>query len=232
MKNYINNISDIPTNMICQKDQWQVNENALDSSGWCNAIKEIKTCRSCQYCEDRFKEKKKMKRLEDRPKLDDYFLQITEVVAKRSTCIRHDVGSVIVKDKHIISTGYNGAPKGTKHCYELGCIRDIEAIPSGTMHEKCRAVHSEQNAIIQAGLHGISTEGGTIYCTHQPCIICAKMIINAGIVKIVYKKSYPDTHSLEILKEAGVEVISEEKLKKDPCRECNWGCSGFCNDNP
>ena len=128
----------------------------------------------------------------DRPSIDDYFLEIASVVAKRSTCLRNTVGAVIVRDKRILSTGYNGAPRNLKHCLDIGCIRDKENIASGTHHEKCRAVHAEQNAIIQAALHGVGTEGATMYCTHQPCILCTKMIINAHIVRVVYTTSYPD----------------------------------------
>jgi dCMP deaminase len=143
-----------------------------------------------------------------RPELDDYFMQIAGVVASRSTCLRRRAGAVLVKDKRILSTGYNGVPKGLPHCEETGCPR--EQYDSGTHHELCRAVHSEQNAIIQAANHGVSIEGATLYCTHQPCALCAKMLINAGIVRVVYKENYPDGGSLEFLKLAGIEILKKE----------------------
>ncbi|MEJ2738878.1 MAG: dCMP deaminase family protein, partial [Dehalococcoidia bacterium] len=114
-----------------------------------------------------------------RPDIDEYFLKIATVVAERSTCLRHHVGAVAVRDKHILSTGYNGAAAGVKDCLELGCLRDEQNIESGTRHEVCRGIHAEQNAIIQASLHGVTLEGATIYCTHSPCILCAKMLANA-----------------------------------------------------
>jgi len=141
-----------------------------------------------------------------RPSLDEYFLEIASVVGTRSTCLRNHVGAVIVRDKRIISTGYNGAPRGLAHCLDIGCIRNQENIPSGTMTERCRGVHAEQNAIIQAALHGVSTDGATLYCTHQPCILCAKMIINANIKRVVYLTPYPNPESLEFFGEAGVKV--------------------------
>jgi len=142
-----------------------------------------------------------------RPDVDSYFMEIAHVVAKRSTCLRNIVGSVIVKDKRIISTGYNGAPRNLAHCHDIGCIRIKQNIASGTRHETCRAVHAEQNAIIQAALHGVSTDGATLYCTHQPCILCAKMIINANVKRVVYSISYPDNTALEFFEEAGIEVV-------------------------
>ncbi|HOV52399.1 MAG: tRNA-specific adenosine deaminase [Methanosaeta sp. PtaB.Bin018] len=144
-----------------------------------------------------------MKQIE-RPSADEYFMEIASVVAKRSTCLRNKVGALFVKHKRILSTGYNGAPAGLPHCDVLGCARD--GMASGTHHELCRAVHAEQNAIIQAALHGISIEGATLYCTHQPCILCAKMMINARIRKVVYRQSYPDGTALEFLEQAGIEV--------------------------
>lgn len=139
---------------------------------------------------------------------DEYFMQMAELTAKRSTCIRRQVGAVIVKDRHIIATGYNGAPRGLKHCDELGgCLRQKLGVPSGQRHELCRALHAEQNAIIQAATLGQSIEDGTIYVTHQPCVICAKMIINAGIKRIVVREAYPDEMATEILNEAGIRVI-------------------------
>ncbi len=141
-----------------------------------------------------------------RPSLDEYFLEIAFVIGKRATCLRKNVGAVIVRDKRILATGYNGAPSGMDHCLEIGCIRDMEKIPSGTRQEKCRAVHAEQNAIIQAAIHGVSIAGATIYCTHQPCILCTKMIINSNIKRVVYATFYPDNDSLKFFRDAGVEV--------------------------
>jgi dCMP deaminase len=139
-----------------------------------------------------------------RPELDNYFMEIARVVASRSTCLRRRAGAVLVKDKRILSTGYNGVPKGLPHCEEKGCPRAL--CPSGTHHELCRAVHSEQNAIIQAAIHGVSIEGATLYCTHQPCTLCAKMLINAGIRRVVYHLDYPDSGSLEFFKLAHIEI--------------------------
>lgn len=141
-----------------------------------------------------------------RPSIDRYFINIARVIATRTTCLRNEVGAVIVRDKQILATGYNGAPSGTEHCLDIGCIRIKENIPSGKNHEKCRAVHAEQNAIIQAAIHGVNIAGATLYCTHQPCILCAKMLINSKIVRVVYEHTYPDTDALNILKEAGVKV--------------------------
>ena len=136
----------------------------------------------------------------NRPSWDEYFMQMAELTAQRSTCLRRQVGAIIVKEKHIIATGYNGAPKGLPHCEELGgCLREKLEIPSGERHELCRALHAEQNAIIQAATLGQSIEGATIYITHQPCIICAKMIINAGISRIVIRRGYPDEMSRGML---------------------------------
>ena len=148
----------------------------------------------------------------NRPSWDEYFMQMAELTAQRSTCLRRQVGAILVKEKHIIATGYNGAPKGLPHCEELGgCLREKLEIPSGERHELCRALHAEQNAIIQAATLGQSIEGATIYITHQPCIICAKMIINAGISRIVIRRGYPDEMSRGMLREAGlkVELIGE-----------------------
>ena len=144
----------------------------------------------------------------DRISWDDYFMQMAELTAKRSTCLRRQVGAVIVKDKHVMATGYNGAPRGLAHCEEKGgCLREQLRVPSGERHELCRALHAEQNAIIQAAVLGQSIEGATIYITHQPCVICAKMIINAGIDKIIVKDGYPDKLATELLNEAGKKVI-------------------------
>jgi len=144
---------------------------------------------------------------EGRVSWDEYFMSFARLAATRSTCLRRKVGAVIVKGKHIVSTGYNGAPKGVRHCSETGCLRERLNIPSGQRHELCRGLHAEQNAIIQAALHGVSTEGGVIYCTNQPCAICAKMIINAGIIAVVYDEGYTDELAEEMLKESGVRLI-------------------------
>ncbi|NLB88126.1 MAG: cytidine deaminase [Syntrophomonadaceae bacterium] len=146
-----------------------------------------------------------------RPSWDEYFLQLARLVASRSTCLRRQVGAVLVKNERIISTGYNGAPKGLKHCLEIGCLREKEGIPSGQRYELCRGVHAEQNAIINAALYGVATEGAVIYCTNQPCIICARMIINAGITKVVHQGDFNDELALSFLKEAGIEVVHKEK---------------------
>ncbi|MFH1488537.1 MAG: cytidine/deoxycytidylate deaminase family protein [Pseudomonadota bacterium] len=141
-----------------------------------------------------------------RPSWTDYFMDITRMVAKRSTCIRRSVGAVVVKDKMILATGYNGAPAGLRHCEEVGCLRENASIPSGTRHELCRGLHAEQNAIIQAAYHGISIRNATLYCTNKPCVICSKMIINAGIVKVYYADGYDDPLSDEMFAEAGLEI--------------------------
>jgi len=139
-----------------------------------------------------------------RPSLDEYFLKIASVVAERATCRRHHIGAVAVKNKHILSTGYNGAAAGVKDCLELGCLRDERNIPSGQMHEICRGIHAEQNAIIQASLHGVSLEGATIYCTHSPCILCAKMLANARIKRFVTFGKYADDAFISLFKEARI----------------------------
>ena len=138
--------------------------------------------------------------------IDEYFLKIASVVAERSTCHRHHVGAVAVRDKHILSTGYNGAPSGLPDCLELGCLRNEMNIPSGTRQEICRGIHAEQNAIVQATLHGVSLEGGTIYCTHTPCIVCARMLVNARIKRFVSFGRYNDNAFVDLFKEAGIEV--------------------------
>jgi dCMP deaminase len=141
-----------------------------------------------------------------RPSWDDYFMEVTRVVATRSTCLRRQVGAVIVKDKRILTTGYNGAPSGLSHCLDTGCLREKLAIPSGERQELCRGLHAEQNAIIQAGLYGTSLAGSTLYTTLAPCVTCAKMIINAGIRRVIYEQQYRDQLAMEILSDAGVEV--------------------------
>jgi dCMP deaminase len=152
-----------------------------------------------------------MKKKTTRPNIDEYFLKIASVVAERSTCLRHHMGAVAVKDKRILTTGYNGAAAGVKDCLELGCLRDEKNIPSGTRTEICRAIHAEQNVIIQAALHGVSLEGCTIYCTHTPCILCAKMMVNAKIKRSVSFEKYSDDAFRELFKEAGIQVDILEK---------------------
>ena len=142
----------------------------------------------------------------NRPDWDEYFMQMAEVAEQRSTCTRRKVGAVIVKDKRIMATGYNGVPTGIQHCEERGCLREQLQVPSGQRHELCRGLHAEQNAIIQAAYLGQSIDGGTLYCTTQPCVICAKMLINAGIKRIVIKEGYPDELAREMLEEAGLKV--------------------------
>lgn len=138
---------------------------------------------------------------------DKYFMNIADLVSQRSTCLRRQVGCVIVRDKRILATGYNGAPSGLNHCEEIGCLRNKMKIPSGERQELCRGLHAEQNTIIQAALMGVSLKGSTLYCTHQPCILCAKMLINAGIEKIIFKGDYPDKFALSLLKEAKIKLV-------------------------
>jgi dCMP deaminase len=142
----------------------------------------------------------------ERPPWDEYFMDIVGVVSRRSTCVRRKVGAALVRDRRILSTGYNGAPSGMAHCLDRGCLRLEMKVPSGERHELCRGLHAEQNAIIQAALHGVSVRGSTLYCTNHPCVICAKMIINAGIVRIVIRDGYQDDLAAEMLQEAGIEV--------------------------
>jgi len=148
-----------------------------------------------------------------RPSWENYFMDIAVLVATRSTCMRRSVGAVIVKDKRILSTGYNGAPSGLSHCLEIGCMRENLNIASGQRHELCRGIHAEQNAVIQAAYHGVSVKGSALYCTNLPCSICTKMIINAGICRIFYKEGYADDLSLAMLDEAKIDVI-EVKEKR------------------
>ena len=152
-----------------------------------------------------------MTEIRKRLDIDEYFLKIASVVAERSTCRRHHMGAVAVRDKHILATGYNGAPAGAKDCLELGCLRDELGIPSGTRQEICRAIHAEQNVIIQAGLHGVSIGGSTVYCTHTPCVLCAKMLVNARIARFVSFGKYNDDTFIELFKEAGIKVDMREK---------------------
>ena len=148
-----------------------------------------------------------------RPSWDEYFMSIAQMVSTRSTCLRRKVGAVLVKDKRIISTGYNGPPSGLKHPEEVGCLREKLGIPSGERHELCRGLHAEQNAIIQAALHGVSTKGSVLYCTHCPCSLCVKMLINAGITKVIYREGYPDWLAKEIAKEANLPLVQFEESK-------------------
>ena len=142
-------------------------------------------------------------------------MDITELVAKRSTCTRREVGAVVIKNKRILSTGYNGAPSGVSHCIDIGCLREDLNVASGERHELCRGIHAEQNAIVQAALHGVSIDGATLFCTNLPCSICAKMIINAGIVEIYYRSGYSDEISEEMFKEAGINVIKIDNSKQE-----------------
>ena len=151
----------------------------------------------------------------ERPSNDEYFMEMAQLVSSRSTCLRRKVGAVIVKEKRVLSTGYNGSPKGTKHCEELGCIRVKMNVPSGTRHELCRGVHAEQNAVTQAAYFGVSVDGATIYTTTYPCSMCAKILINAGIKEIVYSEGYADDLSKDLLEEAKIklrEFIPEKKF--------------------
>ncbi len=142
-----------------------------------------------------------------RPSWDEYFMDITNLVAKRSTCLRRKVGAILVKERNILATGYNGAPSGISHCLDVGCLREEMSIPSGERHELCRGLHAEQNAIIQAAYHGVGIQGATIFCTNYPCTICIKMLINAGIKRIVYKDGYSDALAKELIQQAGLEVV-------------------------
>jgi len=152
----------------------------------------------------------KRRTVEKRPAWDEYFMGIADLVSRRSTCLRRRVGAVLVKDKRILATGYNGAPSRVKHCEDTGCVREKLKIPSGERHELCRGLHAEQNAFLQAALHGTSLKDASLYSTTQPCMICAKMIINAGIRELVIRGDYPDKMSKEFLREANVTV---RKLK-------------------
>ena len=143
---------------------------------------------------------------DQRPSWDEYFMDIARLVARRSTCLRRQVGAVMVKEKNILATGYNGTPSGITHCAETGCLREQMNVPSGERHELCRGLHAEQNAIIQAARHGVNIAGATLYCTNSPCIICTKMLINAGIQQVIYVDGYPDTLSMDMLRESGIAV--------------------------
>lgn len=158
-----------------------------------------------------------------RPDWDTYFMQIAVVVAGRSTCLRRRVGAIVVKERRVLTTGYNGAPAGTAHCKDVSCERERLGIPAGERHELCRGLHAEQNAIIQAAVHGVSIRDGTLYSTDYPCSVCAKMIVNAGIRRVVYLGSYPDKLAKAILAEAGAKVVrlggDTGAGKRDPAAE-------------
>lgn len=147
-----------------------------------------------------------------RPSWHEYFMDITRLVARRSTCLRRQVGAVMVKDRNILATGYNGTPSGIKHCDVTGCLREQLQVPSGERHELCRGLHAEQNAIIQAARHGVNISGSILYCTDSPCIICTKMLINAGIRQVIFLKGYADNLSLEMLSEAGIETLPFDRV--------------------
>lgn len=141
---------------------------------------------------------------DQRPSWGEYFMSITELVAQRATCVRRKVGAILVQDKRIVTTGYNGAPAQISHCLDIGCLREEQGVPSGERHELCRGLHAEQNAIIQAAIHGVSVEGATLYCTNMPCSICSKMLINARIDRVYYKEGYADSLSSLMMSEAGI----------------------------
>jgi dCMP deaminase len=143
----------------------------------------------------------------DRPSWDEYFIEITHLVARRSSCLRRKVGAVLVKDRNILATGYNGVPSGITHCSQTGCLREKLQVPSGERHELCRGLHAEQNAIIQAAKHGTSINGATLYSTTLPCIICTKMIINSGIRTIVYEQGYADQLAIDMMRESGIQLV-------------------------
>jgi dCMP deaminase len=143
---------------------------------------------------------------EGRPSIDEYFMRMAHLVATRSTCLRRSVGAVIVKDKRVLSTGYNGAPKGMKHCAEVGCLREKLKVPRGERHELCRGVHAEQNAVIQAAYFGVSIKDAKMYITNSPCSVCAKMLVNAGVTEVVFEDGYPDELAIEVLRDGSVSV--------------------------
>jgi len=146
-----------------------------------------------------------------RPDWGPYFMEIARIVSMRSTCLRRNVGAVIVKDKRILASGYNGAPSGLKHCVEVSCLREKMNVASGERHELCRGLHAEQNAIIQAAYHGVSINGAELYCTHLPCSICIKMLINAGIQEIHYEEGYPDDLSLNMIDESRIKLTKLDR---------------------
>ena len=144
----------------------------------------------------------------NRPSWDEYFMKLAVDISSRATCVRRSVGAVIVKDRRILTTGYNGPPTGISHCTKETCIRNVNKVPSGERHELCKGLHAEQNAIIQAALHGVSIKGAVIYVTHQPCSICTKMLINSGITKFIYKNPYIDPLANELLAETDIELVN------------------------
>lgn len=149
-----------------------------------------------------------------RPCWDEYFMDIACLVSRRSTCCRRQVGAVLVRDKRVLATGYNGAPTGLPHCLDIGCLREELGVPSGERHELCRGLHAEQNVIIQAAYHGVSIKGATLYCTNLPCSICCKMLINAGIREIKYQDGYADTMAEDMIKAAGLALTKTHGVKK------------------
>ncbi len=149
-----------------------------------------------------------------RPSWDEYFLELACLVSKRATCLRRSVGAVLVKEKNILATGYNGAPSGIKHCFDIGCLREKLKILSGQRHELCHGLHAEQNVILQAALHGVSTKDSQLYVTNQPCLICAKMLINAGVKEIIISDGYPDELAEKFLKAAKIKVRRIKKAKQ------------------
>lgn len=149
-----------------------------------------------------------------RPDWDTYFMEMARLAARRSSCLRRAVGAVLVKDRRVLATGYNGVPSGITHCEVTGCLREKLAVPSGERHELCRGLHAEQNAIIQAAMHGVSIRGAVLYCTNLPCIICAKMLVNAGVRRIVYLEGYADPLTGEMLEEAGLELVRMEETAR------------------
>lgn len=151
----------------------------------------------------------------NRPDWGSYFMEIARIVSMRSTCLRRHVGAVIVKDKRILATGYNGAPSGLKHCLEVSCLREKLKIASGERHELCRGLHAEQNAIIQAAYHGVSINGAHLYCTHLPCSICIKMLINAGIQEVYYEEGYPDELSMNMVDESHIILTKVDRRTAD-----------------
>ncbi len=202
---------------VDKRDQEEDNENGQQVKK-CMEMADFKLINDGSLEEVRKKINKLYREIErriPRPTWDEYFMKLASLVAERSTCLRHNVGAIIVKNKRVLTTGYNGAAKGVKDCLELGCLRDELNIKSGTRHEICRAIHAEQNAIIQGGLHGINIEDGIMYCTHTPCMICAKMIVNAGIKEVVSYHDYADKEARDFLKMAGVKL---RKIKRPNSR--------------
>jgi dCMP deaminase len=151
-----------------------------------------------------------------RPDWDSYFMEFAKLAESRSTCRRRRVGAVVVKDRMILATGYTGAPKGVRHCTEIGCLRQQMKVPSGQRHELCRGLHAEQNAIVQAAFHGVSIRGGTMYCTFRPCVICVKMIINAGLKRVLYLGHYQDELVQAMVDDAGLEMVQAGEAADDP----------------